>query len=218
MKLWSILMVVVVFASPCPLWAANVGQIDDFESGTAGWQVGGKSQATNGPRVLGVGGVDGDFLNYTTDNENTGGRFLILNATTWTGNYLAAGISGISALARNDGNVELEMRLILEGSGGGFLTSGSNHLPVGGEWQSVFFPISAESLIGGDDLTQTLSSVEQIRIFHNPSPSFPGPFTTASMSIDNILAVPEPNSWAMLIWLAVCFPLRRCRRVNPLSA
>lgn len=179
--------------------AVTIGQTDSFESGTQGWRVGGGGGGggggppVNGPKVF-ANGIDGNYLSYTTDAQNTGGRFLIMNPAQWKGDYLTPGVTGLTAIARNDGDVELAMRLILEGPGGGFFSLSANPLPVGGDWQPIEFSISANDLTGGTDLSTTLASVSQIRIFHNPEPSFPGPFTNASLSIDNIQAVPEPVS------------------------
>ncbi len=159
------------------------------------------------------GGPDGDndaFLSYTTDTVNTGGRFLVLNGVQWRGDYLGAEITGITAQAKNLGQAGLHMRLLLEGPGGAFFSLQSAALPVDGDWQSIFFPISSTALDGGTNLEATLASVNRIRIFHNPDASFPGPFVNASIGLDNIQAIPEPTGATLIAMSVLLIPL--CRR------
>jgi len=158
----------------------------------------------------GPSGINDAFLRYTTDAVNTGGRFLVLNGVQWSGDYLGAEITGIRAQAKNLGEADLHMRLLLEGPGGGFFSLKSAELPVNGDWQSIFFPISPTALDGGTNLEDTLASVDRIRIFHNPDASFPGPRINASIGLDNIQAIPEPTG-ATLIAMSVLL-VYVCRR------
>ena len=195
--------------------AATVGQVDRFDDGTTlDWSVGGGgNNAPTGPINVPGGGPDGDndaFLSYTTDAVNTGGRFLVLNGLQWSGDYLEAEITGITAQAKNLGQIDLHMRLLLEGPGGAFFSLQSTELPVAGDWQSIFFPISPTALDGGTNLEATLASVNRIRIFHNPDASFPGPFVNASIGLDNIQAIPEPTGATLIAMRVLLIPL--CRR------
>jgi hypothetical protein len=196
--------------------AVTIGQLDEFDVDVSGWRVSGGGMSVNGPAVVSTGGPDdpGDpYLRYATDSVNTGGRFLIINSAQWSGDYLSAGVTGLSAMARNEGDIELHMRLLLEGPGGAFLSPDATILPVGGDWQSVFFPLSEVIPTGGaTNLSSTLSSVNQIRILHNPNASFPGPMVNAAMGIDNITAVPEPATgiWSLALLLGL-LTMRRNR-------
>lgn len=163
-----------------------------------------------GPRII-EDGFDGNSLKYTTDAVATGGRFLIINSAQWSGDYATSGVTGISAVAKNEGGVALAMRLLLEGPGGNFFSLTPSTLAVGGDWQTIHFPISATDLTGGEDLGNTLAAVNQIRIFHNPDASFPGPFADAAMSIDNIRAVPEPSAGPLLLGAGILFLIRELR-------
>ena len=191
---WAWLAVVMVSSHA---QAVMLHQIDVFDAGsTADWQVGGDPSRTRGPDNVpggGPAGPDDGFLRYTTDATNTGGRFLVINSAQWAGNYIDAGVTGISVSAKNLGQAELQMRLLLEGPGGAYFSLDAAPLAVDGDWQSVFFPISPSSLGGGDNLAGTLVAVRQIRLFHNPTASFPGPVLQASIGLDDIQAVPEPT-------------------------
>ena len=214
------LPMVVLLLQTQSLVAVTVGQIDKFNDGIAAWKVGGGNNVV-GPFAVVGDNSDGEsetYLHYSTDVENTGGRFLIINASQWAGDYLASSVSGISAIARNAGDVDLHMRLLLEGTGGMFLTEPATVLPVGGDWQSMFFSIDVDTLIGDGDVTETLSDVRQIRIFHNPDPSFPGPFAVgAGMDIDSIQAVPEPGGMLVLALSGGLLLLWRHRRPHKLQ-
>ncbi len=211
---FSVALTNLMFSLPF-VSAATVGQVDRFDDGTtSGWSVGGGgNNAATGPVNVPGGGPDGDndaFLKYTTDAVNTGGRFLVLNGVQWRGDYLGAEITGITAQAKNLGQVDLHMRLLLEGPGGAFFSLKSAELPVNGDWQSIFFPISPTALDGGANLESTLASVNRIRIFHNPAASFPGPFVNASIGLDNIQSIPEPTGTTLIAMSVLLIPL--CRR------
>ena len=73
-------------------------------------------------------------------------------------------------------------------------------VPGGGNWTSIDFDVSASSLIAilGNPAT-ALTNATELRIFHNPSPTFPAPPTgpppvTLTLGVDNIQAVPESSS------------------------
>jgi hypothetical protein len=67
------------------------------------------------------------------------------------------------------------------------------------DWTHVRIPIGAAGLAGGD-AAAVLASVGEIRIMHNPSAtqSRLAPFVAGQLGIDNVAAVPEPGSAALL--------------------
>jgi hypothetical protein len=87
-----------------PAHAVSVGQIDTFSSGVQGWSAGGGPLGQSPPvppAVVGTGGPGGvgdAFLQITSDgNAGAGGRLVAMNILgQWSGNYTAAGVTGIA--------------------------------------------------------------------------------------------------------------------------
>jgi hypothetical protein len=139
----------------------------------------------------------------------------VLNRSQWTGDYLAAGISRIQLDVRNFGPNDVVLRLGFFDPGVGAPTNGAvtNGVPVfaGGEWQQIEFlttPATMTTLFG--DATALMSNVTEVRLFHNPDPTFPGPGQGAPpisviLGIDNVRAVPEPGWGVVLIMLSICW-------------
>ena len=92
-----------------------VGQIDDFEDGTT--QDWGNGGAGGAPPVVNVdtggpGGVNDNFMQITSIGGVGPGRFLVaFNQTQWIGNYIATGVISIEMDLRNQGAVNLSIRL-----------------------------------------------------------------------------------------------------------
>src|SRR2546421_7369692 len=93
-----------------------------------------------------------------------GSRQVMFNASQWTGNYIAAGVTRINAMLANFGSTTLYMRIALQG-GPGFSQYGSTNpivLPPNSGWQPVTFDLTTASMSligGGDTLADALGSV-----------------------------------------------------------
>ena len=200
--------------SPPAAQAAVIGQIDTFEDGTTqGWVVGvGPFQpvvpfppvnvASGGP-----GGVNDNFLRLTSTGQSgsisPGSRLTALNASQWSGDYLAAGIGAIEMDVRNFGASDLSLRLLFQDGMGGpptavAFSTNALVLPTGGGWTHVVFPIAPSDLTAAlGSVSDALSTATMLRIFHGAAPAFPGEQTAGVLGIDNIRAlavapVPEP--------------------------
>ena len=123
--------------------AITVGQIDDFETGTTmGWREG--SQSPNPPVNVADGGPVGAGDNYLQNESSgvgqAGSRQAMFNDEQWSGNYLAAGVTGIQAQMANFGDSTLSMRIALgdesDRSGTWYGSNSAVLLPADGIWRT----------------------------------------------------------------------------------
>jgi hypothetical protein len=211
---WTALFVSSLLAAP-PIACFGIvpPQIDDFQGGTTqNW--------TNGdlgpPFVANVanGGPNGAgdrFLQVTSTGTGTAGsRLITFNATQWTGNYNAAGTTGIAMdLKYIDPTSTIEpIRIAIfdpltftgyastdSVSGGAFA------LPNDGQWHHYVFSLTTNTMtaIGAPPpLSTELSSVPELRILSSSIPSTSGDKIGATLGIDNITAVPEPAGFVVM--------------------
>ncbi|HMP60452.1 MAG TPA: PEP-CTERM sorting domain-containing protein [Gemmatales bacterium] len=180
-------------------------QLDDFQDFTTqGWTNGPVPPPTNqdgGP--LGAGDR---FLRVDSGTFGGGPRLAVFNLSQWIGDYTANGITGLQMDLRNFTNDPLSIRIGLRQSNGnqftpGYVSSTPFILPADGEWHTAFFGIDAGSLTGlfsPDPLATFLQNVGELRIIHNPSVSLIGAVGNFQVGVDNIVAVPEPGTIALL--------------------
>jgi PEP-CTERM motif len=225
MKLLAPLAVIGVLAlAPQMAGAVVVGQTDTFQDLTTdGWFAGllGMMPPVP-PHVVATGGPGGAgdaFLEITgLGGLGAGSKITALNNAQWAGNYLAAGVTGIAMDLKNLGLTELTVRLQLEDAMGGppadeAVTSFGAVLAVGGDWARFVFPISPADLtvVVGDAAT-LLSQVTFLRIIQNPLPGESAP-VVGVLGVDNISAIPEPSSLALIASAALAgFMAYRRRR------
>jgi hypothetical protein len=190
-----------ILAAGCltlPLEAAvTLHQIQDF-SGVHDWS--GGIPNPNPPVVVPDAGPlgSGDSALRVTSNGGSGpgGKLLIFNTSSWTGNYTAAGITGITADMRNTGTNTLSFRLAFNGPGGWFVTPASPVAAFTG-WVQLEFDIRPFSLLNleGSDAAATMAAVSQMRILHSSAVDFRGAQLSGSFLVDDIEAIPEPSAW-----------------------
>jgi hypothetical protein len=198
-----------------------VGQNDDFEDGTTQfWGNGG----AGAPPVVNVdtggpGGVDDNFMQITSiGGGGPGRRLVVFNQTQWIGNYIATGVTTIEVDLRNQGDVNLSIRLAFRESGNfgspGYLSSTPALLAPGSGWQHFVFTIDAASMIaiGGPADFNTFFSTGngEMRIIHEVgTTNLNGDVVVAQLGVDNIHAVPEPSTCLLgafgLVVLAAAF-------------
>ena len=206
----------LLLAAPTAAAAVTVGQIDTFESGTLeNWGVafgpfGGHPAP---PVVAPAGGPDGAadaFMMLTAlGGAGPGSRLTALNASQWSGDYLAAGVTGVSMWVNNFGGTDLALRLALEDPAGGpptnFAFSADPFLLVAGSgWTSIEFSLRPADLIAQlGSVEGALGNATVLRLYHGAADSFPGEAMAATLGVDDIralgTAVPEPATWALLI-------------------
>ncbi|MCA9243832.1 MAG: hypothetical protein KDA32_07770 [Phycisphaerales bacterium] len=185
------------------VYAAPItGQVDNFQDGTVqGW--GGANVANVDG---GAGGAGDRFLNVIADQPTgPGSRIGAFNgSTSWTGDYETAGVTGIQFDLANFGATDLDMRVMLFGVGGSFTSTIATTVPADGAWHTYTFGLSAADLtqVGGlGTLDQTLTAVDQVLIRHQPgAPLGPGQgvVVEGQLGIDNVTAIPEPATAALL--------------------
>jgi hypothetical protein len=177
--------------------AVTLNQIEDF-SGVHDWS--GGIPNPNPPVVVldsGPLGAGDSALRVTSNGgSGPGGKLLVFNTSSWTGNYSAAGITGITADMRNTGTNTLSFRLAFNGPGGWFVTP---VFPVAAftGWVQMAFDIRPTSLLNleGSDAAATMAAVSQMRILHSSAADFRGAQVSGSFMVDTIQAIPEPSVW-----------------------
>jgi hypothetical protein len=179
--------------------AVTLGQIEDF-SGVNGWSSGYPNP--NPPVIVPdsgpLGGGDSSLRLTSNGGSGPGGRLVVFNNTLWTGNYTAAGITGIAADLRNTGTNTLSFRLAFNGPGGWFVTPAAPVAAFTG-WTRQEFTVNPVSLVsaGGNDAAATLADVSELRILHSSAAEFRGAQVTGSFMVDGIQAIPEPSEWIL---------------------
>ncbi len=188
------------------------GQMDDFQGGTTqGWSSGANNPNPNPVSHLSDGGPagvgDGFLLVTSTGAFGAGGKLVAFNTSQWAGDYLTAGVESIVADLNNLGATALDIRLLLEGPGGKFVSTAGVSLVAGSGWQPATFAIGPGDLTGGFNLGATLGGVTRLRIVHNPVPDVTPPQIVATLGVDNINAIPEPGTLTLLsaLFLSVMF-------------
>ncbi len=192
--------------------AVSVGTIDTFQDGTAnGWSSG--LNNGNGPVNVATGGPAGvadSFLSFTaTGVHGPGGKLVAFGGAQWNGDYVAAGVTGISMQMNNFGATDLSMRLLFNGPN--VYSANAVVLHAGSAWTSVLFSILPGALSAATALTNVTGLVLQ----HSPlgGGQGSGGDIAASLGVDNIAAVPEPSQWlAMMFGVAMLAAFIRPRR------
>lgn len=190
-----------VVATACltfPLGAAvTLYQVEDF-SAVHDWS--GGVPNPNPPVVVPdsgpLGGGDNALRVTSNGGGGAGGKLLVFNTSSWTGNFSSAGITGIALDLRNTGTNTLSFRLAFNGPGGWYVTPASPVAAFTG-WVDREFDIRPSSLIsaGGNDAVLTMTAVSQMRILHSSAVDFRGAQVSSSFMVDDIEAVPEPSAW-----------------------
>lgn len=206
--------------------AVTIGQRDTFQNGTTmGWFVPGPSG--NPPSNVasgGPGGVGDSYLRLeATGIPGPGGRLSVLNTAQWAGDYITARVLTISMDVNNFGPDDVYVRLLFEDFAGGgppvnLALTDAVLLSAGSGWRKAVFSIQPSvltALIG--TAAGALASVDTLRIFHNPDPDFPGPGAgippvAAVLGVDNIAAIPEPSTVALLAGGLAALLIRRLPR------
>lgn len=197
-----------VLASGCAHGAVTLFQPETFDLATF-WQSG--SPNSTPPSVIPNGGPMGtgdSFLQITSDvGGGAGSRLIAFNSSSdWTGNYTAAGVSGLTMDLRNGGQGSLFVRVAVNGPGGWFVTD-AREVAAGRGFENFSFDLEAGALTParvnsptlGTDAGATLAGVTQLRILHNPDHGDArGAVATAALRVDNITAVPEPGLGALI--------------------
>ena len=199
---WLAIAISLVFA--CSANAITPGQTDDFQDGTTNAWINGpfapqvENIVTGGPA-----GVDDHYMRVTaTGGGGPGSRLTTFNHVQWLGDYVGQGITAIEMDLNNFSDTALNIRIAFKAetsiSSPGFLSQGFT-LPAGGGWEHVVFAINMASMIPinspGDFNTFFSGNFQELRIINEAGQSnMNGDPVIGMLGIDNIHAVPEPNS------------------------
>jgi hypothetical protein len=193
----------LLIATPLTTNVLTLGQLDDFEDGTAqNWGTG-AGPASN----ISNGGPNGSGDNYLENTSSGGGgsgsRMIVFNSSQWQGNYNGAGITGLTMDLNNFSSQVLSMRIaFFVNSGTGFVTTTPFSLGANSGWQHVTFALTAANFttIGSPGSFNALLSnfIGQLRILDSSSPSLLGDSVSATLGIDNVQAIPEPSTFLMV--------------------
>jgi hypothetical protein len=208
-SIWLIIALVLAVGllQPPAASALTINQTDNFQDGTTqNWEVSqGGAPNPHPPVNVPTGGPAGDGDRYmlltSVSTELTGGsRLIVINDVQWSGDILATGVGTITMDVNNFGATALRLRLWCADAhpaGSPFpnsaVSTNAVTLPAGSGWTAVTFPIDAASFTA---LTGTaaaaLSNVVELRLMHNPNPTFPPPPADAQLGVDNITLAGTP--------------------------
>src|SRR5437870_4753331 len=138
-----ILSAAIICLLPAAAFGITAGQVDNFQDGTTdNWgDPAGNSLniATGGPA-----GAGDRYMQVSSGTFGGGPRLITFNQSQWIGNYVSAGVSGVSMDLKNFGPSTIPIRIaIREGTGGSFTPGYSStvafSLPADGQWHTAFF-------------------------------------------------------------------------------
>jgi hypothetical protein len=199
-----LLLAVMFFAPTAPVKALSLGTISDFDDGTLqGWVT--KSNNTSN--------VDG----YLEVSQGNGFYLSVFNATV--NGVIDPAVTAIEVdLLRPAGSTDLEIRLVLIGPSKIERWTSTASAPVTGDgnWIRYRFSILEADLtqVGGTasfaDLTADLG---RLMFRYDPgTPSGGGTFgPSGTFGIDDVVAVPEPNTALLLLAGLGSLAVRRTR-------
>ncbi len=199
-RMLAIVAAAILAAGPPLAFGISPGQTDNFEDGTTqGWNPG--TTAVN-ISSGGPAGINDNYLQVSAGSFGGSARLVTFNQTQWLGNYLAAGVTGITLDLRNFGSNALPIRIaIREGAGGsttpGYASTVPFNLPNDGAWHLAFFALDSGSLTpinSPQPLATDLANVADFRLLSSASPNTIGDAISGRIGVDNITAVPEPAS------------------------
>jgi hypothetical protein len=204
--------------------AVFVGQIDNFQDGTTrNWSNGGIIGTTPVTNISNGGptGSGDAYIRVTADGNGSGGKLTAFNRDQWLGDYNAQEVNAIEVDLLNQSAVQLSIRMAFKngpGNTAGYLTQ-AMILPVASGWQHFTISLAPANLIpvGGPSPWSTFFIGEARFIHAVGTTSLSGTNVVGQLGIDNVLAVPEPATIALVtigllaLWYSV---VRRERRGN----
>jgi hypothetical protein len=213
-----------ILAPPNARASVTLGQIDTFQDGTTDNWVNGGTQPVNVPNG-GPAGAGDNFLELTADGAGANGKLTVFNTTQWLGDYVDQGIDEIDMDLENLGSVTLNIRIAFKSttSGGtvpGYLSAAVS-LPADDQWHDEIFQLTAAAVIPIDSPAAFNTFFDngeaEMRIINEAgTANLDGDPVTSQLGVDNIRAVPEPGTTALLLVCAGGLIVFRRRRAHVL--
>ncbi len=155
----------------------------------------------------GPAGAGDSYIRLTADGSGSGGRLTAFNNTQWLGDYIAEGVTAIEVDLINLSSVSLSVRLAFKTGPGNVpgYVSLPMLLPVGSGWQHFTISLAPANMraIGGPAPYNTFfaaGGVGEMRFIHAVgNNTLSGDFVVGQLGIDNIRAVPEPATTALMV-------------------
>jgi len=208
---------IFIFA-PSTSHGITLGQVDTFSFGGAfGWTNGGSQ--VGGPPPVGP-----NDLYFRWQSMGSGGVLKrIDNTSQWSGNYAAAGVTGIEMDLINFTTSVEHMNVNLAVASfysDGYGSTTAFDLPPDAQWHPAIFSLTAGSMTGDPQappFANVLANVKSLTIFDGLGPNFVDS-GLVGFGVDNIRAVPEPASISILvsgiIGVVLMFRRLKSRREN----
>ncbi|MFM8655015.1 MAG: PEP-CTERM sorting domain-containing protein [Verrucomicrobiota bacterium] len=224
MKLPALILAVTVSTISLASGVVSMTSVDDFSASSESWQIGGAGIQPVRVASAGPDGLTG-YLSHLSDGSSATGKWLMWTShADWTGNYLSAGITGISLWTNvSSGSSPVSLRVAFDGAGGWFYSSA---LSISTGWAAQLFSLNSSNFTyatgsGGTGLyNDTFSGVTRFEIlagggavsYRSGGDLLQAGTSTNTILIDTITAVPEPSSLSLLaIGLGGLVLLRRQR-------
>jgi hypothetical protein len=159
----------------------------------------------------GPGGPNDHYIKLMPGGSGPGMLLQISNGTQWSGNYLAAGVTGVEMDLINFATDAMPMRVAIGNGTTGYGSTTALSLPADGQWHHLTFAISAASMTAGTmapTFGQVISNVPTLNVFVSESTEIPTSGRNG-FGLDNIHAIPEPASISILLSGIIGFALVR---------
>lgn len=217
----------LVLALAAPAMAISTGSLDAFDADSEGWSVGG---AGTPPAFNGGLSFDGQpgFLTHFSDGGGSNGKLIMWSEESdWTGDYVDAGVTGVSLWADVTEGDDTVMWLGFDGPGGWFFTPGQL-LTAADNWARLEFDVTEDAMIYSADsggtgaYADTFAAVSRFEVFTGPGPvSFAsrgdilrGGVSTNVIAFDNIAALSVPSPTAAWLGCLACLGFAGRRRIG----
>lgn len=175
----------------------QLGQIDDFNSGHVHNWIG--APDPNGPFPVANAGPngsgDGACRVRATGSFGPGGHWAMYNTFQWNGNWIAAGVTVVSADVRIFSGSALDLRLVFFGQDGSRFTNTNEvmvTIPSNNQFHRAYFFVKPQYLVnvlGEETYEQVLGNASSMMFRHDPGePDSRGSEVVSSAYIDNIKA------------------------------
>lgn len=188
---------------------------DDFSVSVGDWGIGGAGVQPVRVAAAGPDGATG-YLSHLSDGGGANGKWLMWSDDTkWQGDYLSAGVSGISLWANVSAGISpVALRIAFDGAGGWFASTAQS---AGAGWTNYNFILDVANFSyvsssgGTGSFANTMGGVTRFEILSGGGGvgyRAGGDIVQAGTSVNTILvdtiqAVPEPSTYALLALSAV---------------